>query len=239
MNPGVFVLRGKRLVILVMIFILLASVWIFAEDAVGIVLDGRFDDWVDKPFVVDPKHDIKTTWLDFLQVGYFTDNEYLYLQVERLSAQKSEPWHFNVVMLNALKGQPQVYYPFGDQPVYAPQFDIIAYYDDKRSQDGIIVDVIFEGQVLESTLSSDNNAKTIEFRVPLESVGLNGLNKEVEFMLKSDEDEGVIDWVADGRPIIVTTGPTLYELSTIVFFVIVSFAAYKVLRKRKKDVSFR
>ena len=230
-------MKGKRLIAWIMIFMLLGNVWVFAEDS-GITLDGSFEDWEDKPSVLDSKHDIKTTWLDFLQVGYFADNEYLYLQVERLSAEKSAPWHFNVVMLNAAKGEKLVHYPYDERPVHAPQFDIIVDYQEKRSHNGTLVEVSFEGQVLESTFSSDDNAKTIEFRVPLESVGLGGLNKEVKFLLKSDEDDGIIDWVPDGRPIIVTTGPTFYEITTIVFFGFVSYSALIMMKKRKRDVSF-
>ena len=224
---------------MLMVLILMPNAQVFADRQNNIELDGSFEEWVDKPSVSDAKQDSGDTWKDFLNVGYFADNEYLYLKVERLSANKSEPWHFYVVMLNAEKGNAIAQYPFGNDAVYAPQFEIVTQYDDKKSQNGIEVNVFFGGELLETTLSSDNNAKEIEFRVPLESVGLNALNKDIEFMLKSDEDSSAdVDWVADGRPIIITTGPTLYQFTTIVFFAGVSFAAYKVIKKRNKKVSF-
>jgi len=230
-------LKDKGLMIWIMIFMLLGSMQTIAADP-GIVLDGSFKDWKGKPNVSDPKHDIKTTWMDFLQAAYFADEEYLYLQVKRLSAEKSAPWHFNVVMMNGVKGELIEHYPVGSKAVYAPQFDIVVDYQDNRSQNGALVNVSFEGELLESTFSSDNNAKIIEFRVPLASVGLEGQNKQIKFMLKSDKVNGIIDWVPNGKPIIVTTGPTFFELTTIVFFGFVSYSAFIVMKKRKKNVSF-
>ena len=54
--------------------------------------------------------------------------------------------------------------------------------------------------------------KEVEFRVPLEKVGLNGLNKEIQFMIKSDADPETCetDWVCDGKPIIFTNGINFY-----------------------------
>lgn len=232
-------MRIKGLIFMLIVLMLMPNAQVFADVQNDIVLDGSFEDWADKPSVSDPKKDSDDTWTDLLNVGYFADNEYLYLKVERQSANKSEPWRFYVVMLNAVKGEKAAQYPFGDEAVYAPQFEIVTAYDNKKSHNGIEVNVYFEGSILETTLSSENNAKEIEFRVPLSSIGLDGLNKDVKFMLKSDEvRRSDVDWVVDGRPIIITTGPTLYQFTTIVFFGGVSFAAYKVIKKRNKKVSF-
>lgn len=228
-------MRNKLIIFLLLLLVLVPNAQVFAEETNdaehGIELDGDFKDWKDKPSVKDKKHDSGQTWTDFLEVGYFADDEYLYLRVDRQSAKKSEPWHFNVVMLNATVGNPIEQYPFGDEPIYAPQFDIVT--------DNQIVEVNFEGEQLESTLSAASNEKEIEFRVPLASVGLDGLNKEVEFMLKSNEENREeVDWVADGRPIIITTGPTLSEFTTIICFASISFIAYKTIKKRNTKVSF-
>lgn len=225
-----------KVVVLVLLVSFLFSTRVLAVGSdVGktdIVIDGNFDDWKDKPYVEDPKKDMKSPWLDFLGLGYFADDKYLYLHVIRQAAKKSEPWHFKVVMLNATKGQAQTQYPFGStKPAYAPQFDISTYDSGNSSHNGILVNVSFNGQQLESTFSSDNNAKEIEFRLPLAYVGLDGVNKEVEFALKSDAD-GVVDWLPDST-VTITTGPTLWQASSIFFFVAVSAAAYGVYRKRK------
>lgn len=203
----------------------------------GITIDGDFSDWNGKPEVSDPKHDIKSPWLDFLNVKYIADDKYLYLYVERLAAEKSQPWHFNVIILNGANGNKyEQAMPWRDTPIYAPQFDIITDYESSRNSNGAVVTVSFDGQNVESTFSASNNAKEIEFRIPLEKVGLDGLNKEIEFTLKSDKDEktGDYDWVPDGRSITVTTGPTFWQLSSIFFFIVVSFIAYRIYRKKKE-----
>lgn len=200
----------------------------------SIILDGSFDDWNGKPYVIDTIHDTESTGEDFLEVRYFTDDRYLYMDVERQSASKSKPWHFYVVMLNAAAGKKQVQYPYGmSLPIYAPQFSIEASFAGSKSQDGALVNVGFDGESIEETYSSSNDGKKIEFRVPLQKVGLDGKNKIVIFMLKSfDSGDGHdIDWVPNGRPIIITTGPTLWELSSILFYAAVSYTAYKVYKR--------
>ena len=220
-----------RIIFVLLLVIFVSSARVLAAGSTDIVIDGNFQDWSGKPYAEDPKHDIKGPWLDFLGVGYYADDKYLYLHVIRQAAKKSEPWHFNVVMLNGTKGPMQTQYPFkAAKPVYAPQFDVTTYYTDNSSHNGIVVKVSFNGQQLESTFSSDNNAKEIEFRVPLASVGLDGVNKEVKFALKSNA-EGVVDWAPE-RPITITTGPTLWQISSVFFFVVVSVAAYRVCRNK-------
>lgn len=220
-----------RIVFVLLLIMFVPSARVLAADSTNIVIDGNFQDWSDKPYVEDPKHDIKSPWLDFLGVGYYADDKYLYLHVIRQAANKSEPWHFNVVMLNGTKGPTLPQYLFGStKPVYAPQFDVTTYYTSNSSHNGIVVKVSFNGQQLESTFSSNNNAKEIEFRVPLASVGLDGVNKEVKFVLKSDVKD-VVDWAPE-RPIIITTGPTLWQISSVFFFIIVSAAAYRVYKNK-------
>lgn len=200
----------------------------------GIVLDGNFNDWDGKPYIMDTKHDTENTWQDFNEVKYCTDNQYLYLDVQRLSANKAQPWNFSVVILNALKGDKQAQYIYGaSNPIYAPQFDITTSFTDNKSNNGAIVDVSFDGDDIEDTYSCSNNGKEIEFRIPLQKVGLDGISKMISFMLKSSSTQGIynIDWVPNGYPIVITTGPTFWQLSSIVFLTAVSIAAFKIYRK--------
>lgn len=222
----------KILYTLIMCISLILFKSISANAAVnrGIIIDGNFDDWIGKPFISDIKHDDKSTPADFLRLGYFTDKDYLYLNVTRLSAKKSEPWNFSVIMLNGVKGTMKEQRPFGKgNPVYAPQFDISTYFANDKSSNGALVTVNFDGENIENTFSASNDVKEIEFRVPLSKVGLNGQNKEIKFVLKSSSSQknGDIDWVPYGRPIIVTTGPTFWQLSTIIVFTSVAFIVYK------------
>ena len=202
----------------------------------GITLDGNFEDWVGKPELSDPKQETKGPWQDFLEVKYIADNEYLYLYVERLAAKKSEPWHFSVVIFNNVSGQPQLQYPFGQsQSVYAPQFDIVTSFP--SSKNNALVNVSFNGEDIESTFSSSNNDKEIEFRVPLSKVGLDGFNKQVKFALKSDtEDNAVIDWVPDRYAITMTTGPTGSEITSIFFFIVISLIVYRIYKYKNQRI---
>lgn len=210
----------------------------FASSTSGgeISIDGNFDDWSGKPSLTDTKHDIKSPSLDFTGIQYFSDDQYLYLRVDRQAAKKSEPWDFKVVMLNAELGQKHLNYPFGsDKPVYAPQFEIKSYYTGNSSSKGTAINVSFDGMDLETTFSAANNGKNIEFRVPLEMVGLSGQNKQVEFMVGSAEDSktGEVDWVPDGEKIVVTTGPVMGKWWQAIFFTAGSILAYGVFRKNK------
>lgn len=224
---------------LLLICVSYAPAYAYSNQDTGINIDGSFHDWDDKPFIEDPEHDIKSPWLDFLNVKYIADNKYLYLYVERLSAEKSEPWHFNVVILNGTKGEKHKVFPYGDdKPLYAPLYDIILSYDDRSSSDGAVVNVSFDGEDIESTYSSKDNGKAVEFRIPLERVGLDGVDKEIKFMLASDIDdkEGIVDWVPDGRPITVTTGSTFWQMSTAILLITTFAAAYGVFEKKQRVI---
>lgn len=202
----------------------------------GITLDGDFSDWAGKPYIDDPKHDKVKPWDDFLGARYITDDSYLYLDVQRLAAKKSDIWDFSVVIANGVKGTMLPQYTKEDgSTVYAPQFDIKSHYSGNKSTDGIIVDVYFNGEKIESNLYAASDNKEVEFRIPLSYVGLDGLNKEVRFMLKSDPDKssGNVDWFPAAGTVTVATGPTFYILSTIVFFAAVSLMAYRIYKKKR------
>jgi len=230
----------KVLNILMFIFLItiFSSTKVFAATSNSIVIDGNFNEWNGKTSYNDAKHDIKSNWLDFEEVKYFADDKYLYLYVTRGAAEKSSLWSFDVVIFNGVKGTKYTQYPFGQkQPVYAPKFDVVVDYTDKKNHNGTTVNVSFDGDALETTFSAANNAKEIEFRVPLDRVGLDGLNKEVKFALKSEKDgkTGEIDWVADEGPIVITTGPTLWQVSSLILFGFVTFSAYTIYKRKNKE----
>lgn len=248
--------RELRIVVLLLLLIILFSTEVFALTTSytdEIKIDGEFDDWEDKPYVTDYKHDIKSTWLDFLEVRYFADDRYLYLYVERQSAKKSDTWDFEVIILNAEKGKNNYedipvaydgnYRPTKFKKINIAQYEIKSDYEYYRSSNRIPIKVSFGGKKIETTLSGFSNNKIVEFRIPLEKVGLDGPNKEVEFMLKSAYDEKAdkkgeypFDWVPNGKSIIVTTGPTYWQMSSMIFFIVVSFVAYKIYKKEKQFI---
>lgn len=235
--------KGFNIFIFVLLFTIISSTRVFAANsaaASGIVIDGSFEDWQDKPLYSDYEHDIKSPWLDFLNVRYYADEKYLYLYVTRQAAHKSLPWNFDVVILNGVKGTKYEQHPFGQSsPIYVPNYHVNVDFADNRNNDGAAVNVSFDNENIETSFSAASNGKEIEFRLPLDRVGLDGPNKEVKFALKSETDDktGEIDWVADNGPIVVTTGPTLWQASSTAAFVFVSFGAYRIYRNKKEKHS--
>lgn len=202
----------------------------------GIAIDGNFNDWTDKPTVGDIKNDTKTPGLDFTGMQYYTDDQYLYLHLERKAPQKSDPWDFKVVILNANSGQNHENYPFGsDKPVYAPEFDVNSYFTANHSGKEMAINVSLDGADIETTFSASNNGKDVEIRIPLSEVGLNGTDKQVEFVVGSapSEKTGTIDWIPNGEKIVTTTGPASGKWWTIICFAAVSILAYNVYRKKR------
>lgn len=250
--------------IIILILILLLSIGFSTEafafersqNTQEIMIDGDFDDWKDKPYVIDNKDDIRSNWLNFTEVRYFADDQYLYLYAERESSNNWYPWSFNILILNAEKGKiyydsipieykydkkHKYYQPSKYKRVRYAQFKISRDYSYYRKNKGIPIKVSFNGKKIETIFLTSNNNKRIEFKVPLENVGLDGQNKEVKFMLKSSFDvkaysKGLYpyDWAPNGKPIIITTGPTYWQISSALFFLGVSFIVYGIYKKRKK-----
>lgn len=180
------------------------------------------------------------------------DDRYLYVDMQ--SAKKSEPWDFKAIILNTEKERrysdeiPVEYYrkhnyyrPSKFEKMKFAAFDISSDYTYRRNHKGIPITVSFNGRKIETTLSGFSSNKRIEFRIPLEKVGLDGPNKEVEFMLKSACDskadkkgEYPFDWVPNGKLIVVTTGLTYWQMSSMIFFIGVSFIVYRIRKKRKE-----
>lgn len=230
-----YITRFSLLLLLIMSNLTLIA---FANDGdAPIVIDGIFEDWSGKPYITDPKHDIKTPTSDITALGFIADNKYLYLNVERAAAKKSEPWNLSVVMINGLEGEIRAQ----DIPDYkafeAPQFDIICNYDDSNNKSEMLVNVYLDGVRLETSFSASTNGKNIEFRLPLEKVGLSGKNKSIMFTVKSENDEKEADWVPDGKTIVVTTGPSLWTFSYVIFFVFVLLVFIKQGQTRRIPIT--
>ena len=95
--------RRFKTLMITLLFTMIFSTKVFTADTDEIKIDGSFDDWDDKPVFNDYKRDIISEWLNFLEVRYFADDQYLYLYVTRVAAKKSDPWDFEVIILNAQK----------------------------------------------------------------------------------------------------------------------------------------
>jgi len=253
--------RELKIIILILLFTISLSTEVFAlkgsQNPQEIEIDGDFDDWKDKPYLSDYKRDIVSSSLNFTEVRYFADGEYLYLYVERKSAKKSQPWDFDLLILNAERGWKQYgviptkfkynrkykyYIASNFKRVKYVKFDISTDDSYRKNNRGTPIKVCLNNEKIESSMSISSNNKRVEFRIPLERVGLEGENKEIKFMLKSAFDiksykKGLYpyDWIANGKPIIMTTGSTYWQMSALIFFIVVSFIGYRFTKKRNKS----
>jgi hypothetical protein len=222
-----------KIALVILFFTIVLSVPTVAAHAAainaGITLDGNFSDWNGKPGVSDGKHDVNNTENDFINTKYIADNNYLYLYVERLAASKNAPWHFKVIIPNGVSGQNKNINLFNKGKLsFVPVFDVTVSFEKSLN----LVSVSYNGQSIESTLSSSPNGKIIEFRIPLDRVGLSGFSKEIQFALQSDSDkDNNADWLPEAYPITLTTGPTGAVITSIIFFLGVSFLVYRVKEK--------
>ncbi|WP_432402818.1 Firmicu-CTERM sorting domain-containing protein [Wukongibacter sp. M2B1] len=238
-------------IILALLFTIFLSTEVFAlkEPQTQQEIDGSFDDWKDKPYLSDYKRDIVSSSLNFTEVRYFADGEYLYLYVERKSGGKYQSWDFDLLILNPERGWKNYgliptkfeydrkynYYTASDfKRAKYVKFDISTDYNYKKNNKGTPIKVCLNGEKIESSMSVSSNNKRVEFRIPLEKVGLEGENKEIKFMLKSAFDiksykKGLYpyDWIANGKPIVLTTGSTCWQMSALIFFIIVLFIGYR------------
>lgn len=199
-----------------------------------IKIDGDFSDWNGKPEISDLKHDIKNPKSDIVDMKYIADNDDLYLYVERLSGSKSEPWHFSVIIPNAPTGQNKLIDLFNKgKQTFVPVFDITTTFDKGLN----LVNVSYNGQSVDTTLSCSSNGKEIEFKIPLSMVGLSGINQEVQFVIQSDNGDGnIADWSPNEYPITITTGPTGWIVTSVLFFIGVSCLAFMVCKKQDIDL---
>lgn len=220
---------------------LFSLVWIFslfpqyinakAETIKPIVIDGNFDDWVGKPTIVDgvdpgnvpEKHNM-------VNMSYMSDDEYLYMRV-KLVAKVDYQYDLQVMFYNGTKGEKTPHYPSYldfEEMIMAQTFSITVS-GGGGEWDPIKTDVKFNKQFVESGIFTSDDGSEVEFRLPLELVGLDGPNKEIQFSVKSNPYSDIknIDWISDDGPIIDTTGPVFGGLTFFVVLGVILFVSYR------------
>lgn len=230
-----------------------------ASSSGNIIIDGNFDDWTGKPTINDTIGDISYPWQDVSKLSYFTDQNYLYLCVTRESGVTSFDWDLDIFILNPEKNSTKLDKTVSNKinqmnknvtssnsknkNVYASVFEVRTYYayDYPYYEEKGIVDVTFGNKEIESTYSASKDGKKIEFRIPLNLIGLSGFDKQIRFFIASHDDfywkhgyfyYDEVDWVPDEGSILVTTGGTNWKLTTAVFFISVSAGAFIVYKKK-------
>ena len=205
-----------------------------------IIIDGKYDDWVDKPSITDDKNDGVNPHEDLKEAKYITDDKYLYIYLERYPVEgeykNSGLWDIWIPIINGNgNGAHNCFFPWDrvDGEVWYPQkvstFKITTTF--VEVWDSTVQDMVKEFRVRvslngasigEDRIFRDSDGSKFEIRLPLELVGLSG-NDEIQFSIGSDisaanED---IDWIYSDGPIFVTQGPIFGILTP--FFVILAF----------------
>lgn len=209
------ILIGLLIIFVTSIYTIKAS----ADSNVGnksdIKLDGVFKDWVDRPEINVEKDDENLNNQIEL-IKYMADNNYLYLYVKKNATSKIEQEQFSVIITNAISGRNKQVQLFNKgKTVSAALFDITTSNLNGRT----LVQVSYNNQNIETTLSGSKDCMEIEFRIPLSKVGLNGLNKEVQFALRFGGDKnGEYVWLPKDYPITIATGSSGAQYTSVIFF---------------------
>lgn len=206
-----------------------------------IQIEGNFEEWNQYPSIGDSEGDTPKKSQDIINLGYFTDEDYLYIDIERATGSNAEPWHFNVVIFNGI-GYQQSHTPlwneadqWGNRPsVQATTVEVLVdrNWSASTPAENYVVKVSIRGKSVEQTFSATPDGKRAEFRVPLEQIGLAGTAKEVIFAVKSGifEDLPGVEWVGDEGPINSTTGPVLGDFTPIAILAAFIFVGIKFKR---------
>ncbi|MGL5153013.1 MAG: hypothetical protein ACRC7N_20840 [Clostridium sp.] len=230
-------------VILTLVFILISipSAYVKADTIQSeIILDGKFEDWSGKPIIKDKTGDAPKSKDDLIELRYYTNEEYIYVYLEREHPQGKEEWDSQVVFLNGKGSTDEHYIPWENEGVSPHEWKGSYYTTVKINvnfeywpKEQFRVQLKLGGENIETTYSSSPDGKKIEFRVPLKSIGLDGQGQEIKMAVKSPPEayHPNIDWIGDNGPIIITPGPIFGSLTGLVVLMSVGSVAYIVYRR--------
>lgn len=193
-----------------------------------IKLDGEFEEWDDKPIIFDKVGDAPIEE-DIHSVRYFTDNKYLYFNINKHKGHfHSKKWKFQVLILNSPDGRKLNHYIYKKGKINsfsAATFDVSVYQIEHKRENLFVVTIYKDGIPIETTFSSERKGGKIEFKLPLSLVGLQGVNKNINFLIKSNLSAlsaDQIEYVPDLGSILISTVPAIGDsyLEFFIFFII-------------------
>lgn len=224
-----------KVITLCFLFSFFSSILVRAEELdPPIIIDGAYEDWSDKPSLIDPQGDGTNFHEDLKEVKYITDKDYLYLYIERYPVEgeykDSGLWDLWIPIINGNGyGAHNCFFPWDKKEgeVWKAQsvstFKITCSFVeiwDSPSQSMVKefrVRVKINGESIgEDRVFRNVDGSQIEIRLPLALVGLNG-NDEIIFSVGSDigaANENV-DWIYDEGPITSTEGPIFGVLTGV------------------------
>lgn len=204
-----------------------------------IVIDGSFSDWMDKPFKLDNVGDTPNTGEDLKEVRYFSDEDYLYLYIERYSA--SNGFDLRIPIINGTGYTESNFFPWEnkDKPSWewssknVTSFSVRGDYDRNTKEYRVSVRLGWKN-VGEDRLFTNSDGTKMEIRLPLKDIGLSGPNKEVKFAVSSNihQDNSKIDWIPEDGPIVDTSGPIFGALTPII--ALSGFIGVGLIAKKRK-----
>ena len=243
-------IRQRLTVILTLIFCIFGSTVVnAAEDKTveaPIVIDGIFEDWSDKPTIKDSQGDTVDTKQDLKEIRYFTDDNYLYLYVERYNlGQEWDLW----IPIDCNNGyEENVFFPWENNgkeswewssrkvttyrisASYAPwennSLMVNVYLKDPNSNTPIYVG---ENQVFKNS-----DGTRFEVRLPLGKIGLSGKDGKFSFAVASSISNWSptnVDWAPNDDFIHITEGPIFGALTPMI--AISCFIGVGLIAKKK------
>lgn len=208
-----------------------------------IKLDGKFEEWQGMHVIYDRKGDAPEKE-DIHEVRYFTDNNYLYLNIKRKSdIHYNDKWDFEVLLLDTPSGNKTTHYIYKDGKVtsfMATTFQVSVYKTDYKEKGCFVVKVSKDNNPIETTFSCGTGGENIEFKIPLKLAGLEGPKNIIKFLIKSNLKAPYIyqiEYVPDFGPVLISTIPALGNSNLeFCFFLIIVILIYRFCNK--KDIKY-
>ncbi|MEG0297398.1 MAG: hypothetical protein RR620_11835 [Clostridium sp.] len=242
--------RVIKLIVATMFLCNLNIEYVNAEELSSpIIIDGNYEDWSDKPSIIDVESDGVNSHEDLKELRYITDENYLYLYVERYPVEgeyKNQGlWDIWIPIINGNgNGAHNTFLPWDkvEGEVWYPQkvstFKITTAFVEvwDSSVQAMVKEFRVRVKLGEDNIGEDRvfrnaDGSKFEIRLPLSLVGLNG-NDEVIFSLASNisAPNDDIDWIYSDGPIHNTQGPIFGILTGVIslgMFVWVAKVVYK------------
>ncbi|MGG7176657.1 hypothetical protein ACQPU1_03615 [Clostridium paraputrificum] len=245
--------KQRLIIILALIFCMFGNTTVNAKEKeqveAPIVIDGLFEDWNDKPTISDSIGDTSDTNQDLKEIRYFTDDNYLYLYVERYKVGSGwDIW----VPININNGYEQsVFFPWENNGKESWEwseravttYKINASYE-PWDNNSLRVNVFLNEAnnstpiyVGENQVFKNSDGTRFEVRLPLDKIGLAEKDSKFEFAIASATGQWSptnIDWAPNNDFINITQGPIFGGLTPII--AVSCFLGVGLIAKKKKHI---
>lgn len=238
---------SKIVILLILAFFINVTITqsVIAEDNKIIKIDGKFEDWDDKPIINDKVGDAPISE-DIKEVRYFVSDKYLFLKVKRNDNYKvKENWNFEVLMIDTPQGKKTTEFIFKEKklvPINSTSFQISVYEIKNKGKGKYVVSVSKDKIPVETFFSASKDGKEIEFRLPLDLVGIQGPSKTIKFVIKSNLNARTasgFEFVPDSGVTLISMVPAIGSMYFQMFiFLLLVVTIYKYFLRKKLNKAF-